>query len=88
MTTVCSTINVPFKESLDEKELARLLKTGILPDKYHPHIQVFFSELPISEIMRFARKYGISGKKLKAYYYMHIRELNVNQELEEALKYD
>lgn len=88
MTTVSSTINVPFKKFLDESELAKILKSGQLSDKYCPHIQVFFSEVSVSEILRFARKHGISRKQLKAYYDEHIRYVIYNPQLEEALKYD
>lgn len=88
MTTVFSTINAPFKETLSEEALSEIIRSGNMPQNYQPHIHVFFSEVHVSEMLRFCREQKLSRKQLKHYYQKHIKDLYPNPALEEALEYD
>lgn len=88
VTTVSSTVNRCFRESLPYEKLAQIIKSGRAVKRWQGHLAVFFTEVAVCEILRFAREHGISRGELKRYYERHIKKLYRNQELEDALKYD
>ncbi len=81
---VYSTVNSLLKSALDEDALAEIIRSGELPVKYFAHLCAFFTDVPVSAIMKFINRYGIELKTLENYYYKHIREYYPNHDLEDV----
>jgi len=80
------TVNCSYKVEISEKELAEIIKSGELPEEKRGYLEVFFSEVPLSEIVDFCDKYGITINELKNFYERNIKPLFSNKELEELWK--
>jgi hypothetical protein len=83
MTTVYSTINAPFKYSLNEEQLASFIRSNKFPEEFKGHIYAFFTEISVSEIYKFIKEQDVSLDELKNYYFKYIERTYTNAELEE-----
>lgn len=81
---VYSTVNSSLKSALDEDTLAEIIISGELPAKYFAHLCAFFTDVPVSAIMKFINRYGIELKTLENYYYKHIKKYYRNNDLEDV----
>ena len=79
------TVNCAYSKSIAEERLAELLKEQEFPEEYpyNEQVEVFFSEVPVSAVVSFCRKYGITMEELKRYYERFIKPNFRNKELEE-----
>ncbi len=77
------TVNCSYKVKISEGELAEIIKSGKLPDEKRGYLEVFFSEVPLSEIVDFCDRYEITINELKNFYEKNIKSLFSNKELEE-----
>ena len=87
MHPALTTINCAYGEKylMTEKKLADILKSGKFPETYPEweQVEVFFSEVPVSFIWDFCRKFGITLEELREYYEKNIKPRFRNEELEE-----
>ncbi len=60
LATVAKTISTSFKETMSPSELARILRTGEAPAKYHPHLIVLLDETPLNLVIKVVQE--TSGK--------------------------
>ena len=81
---VYSTVNSSLKSALEEDTLAKIIISGELPAKYFAHLCAFFTDVPVSAIMKFINRYGIELKMLENYYYKHIKKYYPNYDLEDV----
>lgn len=84
MGIVESIVNAPLKDPLSEPALAVILKSGEMDPHYLAHLCNFFTDVPVAEILRFAKRFGIPMQTLKQFYFLHIREYYPNPDLEEV----
>lgn len=80
-----TTINAQTINYLKEEELARMLKNKVFDEKYIVQIFNFFTDVPLQDIMEFARRHQISDEILLEYYETYVKEFYPNPELEEVL---
>ena len=80
------TVNCSYKVKIPEEKLAEIIKSGELPEEKRGYLEVVFSEVPLSEIVDFCDKYGITINELKNFYEKNIRPLFSSKELEELWK--
>jgi hypothetical protein len=83
--TIETTINAQTKDYLREEDLARLLENGVFDEEYTVQIFNFFTDVPLQDIVRFAKKHRISDEVLLRYYETFVKGLYPNPELEEML---
>jgi len=79
------TVNRAYRRGITEEELAGFIRRQEFPTVYplSEQIEVFFSEVPVSAVVSFCRKHGISLEELKKFYERHIKPKFRNKELEE-----
>ena len=85
MGIVETIVNAPLQRTLSEEDLAAILKSGRMDERYLAHLFNFFTDVPVSEMLRFARRFEIPLQTLKQFYIQYIREYYPNPELEEVL---
>jgi hypothetical protein len=86
-TLVFSIVNAAYKEKIREEEIAELLKRKFFPEaKFVEHLEVFFTEVPVSCINKFLKRYEISLQQLQDYYETFIKPRLCNKELEELFR--
>ncbi len=69
---VYSTVNASLKDPISEEELADILRTGKFGEDSAPYVNAFFTDVPVQDIVRFAREYKIPLEHLKDYYEKNI----------------
>jgi len=88
MSTVYTTVNASFKNTVSEERLAEFIKKSLFPEEFREHLYVLFTEVPVSAIYSFMKDYQISMKELRDYYKEYIKPVYTNTELEEMLNVD
>ncbi|MBT9166693.1 MAG: hypothetical protein DDT19_00017 [Syntrophomonadaceae bacterium] len=83
--SILTTVNASLKHPITEEKIVEILLTGNIEKKWFEHIAVFFTEVHISDIMLFIKKYDVPIDSIKSCYLKNIKELYPNKELEEAL---
>lgn len=85
MHSAIVTVNCAYRKGITEEKLAELIKKQEFPKEYplNEQVEVFFSEIPVSTVVSFCKKHGISIEELKNYYEQYIKLKFRNEELEE-----
>lgn len=52
LTIAARTISTSYKEAITPAELARILRTGTAPEKYHPHLMTLLDETPLPIVLK------------------------------------
>jgi hypothetical protein len=86
MKQILSTVNVALRKDVDEESLAEIIRSGDLPDGSYLAVEALFTDVPVSALIEFIGRAGISRTKLREYYYQNIKTRYTNKKLEDALE--
>jgi hypothetical protein len=86
MKQILSTVNVALRKEIDEERLAEIVRSGNVPDGSNLAIEALFTDVPVSALMEFIGRVGISRAELREYYYRNIKKRYTNRKLEDALE--
>lgn len=84
---IINTVNSSFNVHINEKMLVKLIKKKKFEKKWSAHIFVFFSDVPVQDIVKFALKNKISLEEIKEYYEKYIKNYFPNKYLEDIFVY-
>ena len=83
---VITSVNVPFHKRIDAKTLADAIAANTVPIDYAPHLERFFGEEPLINVLRFCDKHQIKPDALALFVRTNAATLAVRRpELENHL---
>jgi hypothetical protein len=83
---VATSVNVPFSHRIDANTLADALQSESIPEPYQGHLERFLGETPLSLLLRFCDRHGISAGKLRSFIDKHRGRLALHRpDLDEHL---
>lgn len=83
---VITSVNVPFPHRIDAKTLAGALQSETIPESYQGHLERFLGEVPLTLLLRFCDRHGITAKELRGFIDKHRGRLALHRaDLDEHL---
>ena len=66
-TVVVTSVNVPFPKLIDAATLADAIRTSDIPQSYAGHLERFFGETPLNQLLRFCDRHAIGAPVLAGF---------------------
>jgi len=83
---VVTSVNVPFPKGIDAATLAASLHANTIPSGYTGHFERFLGEVPLTDVLRFCDRHGVTANVLARYVKTHGKALALRRpELERHL---